>query len=175
MLWPCLGGRPWWAVGKHVGRLTPGLGPQNGLTRHPASSVARTSRPGECPRAVPWEGKICTKEGAEYLPPGKRAGVGGTEERDFWVSGLNVLRRKNTVEEPWSPSTRFQSLGSRGCSHFRHSLDTLLKQNAHTDTASRKRKIQKMHTLPKPGTLTLVPRWPAGAAVSGQLSSHLGS
>lgn len=51
------------------------------------------------------------------------------------------------MEKPWAPSTRFRSLGSEGCSRFRHSLDSLLsnppKQNAHTDAASRRRKNPK--------------------------------
>lgn len=71
------------------------------------------------------------------------------------------------MEEPWSPSTRFHSLGSRA--RLPASLDTLLsnslKQNVHTDTASWRRENTKdvhithvFHTHPCPP----LARWSRG-------------
>lgn len=63
-----MGGGLWWAVGKHVRRLTLGLGLPNGLTLYPASSVERTSRLRESPWAVQWEIRIFTKTGGGTAP-----------------------------------------------------------------------------------------------------------
>lgn len=96
------------------------------------------------------------KDGVEQLPSGKRAGVsgdGGKGDPGLWPEDL---RRKGTLEEPWSPSTRFHSLGSRAL--LPASLDTLLssslKQNVHTDTASwRGENIHDIHITHVPHRL----------------------
>lgn len=126
-------------VGSGQGREKADPGSAGWCAALATSRAERMSGPrGEHPRAVQWESEMCTG-GRGGLPiPGsvlEEAG-GGEGHPGAW---LEFRRRKSTLEEPWSPSTKVSIFGEAGRwppPSLAALLPNSLKQTVLTDSSS---------------------------------------